>query len=116
MARSPTTADAFNAIAEVRRRDILDLLAKGERSVNDIAAALDLAQSQVSKHLAVLSAVGLVSVRKAGQQRFYRLDANALKPVHDWLKTFERLWAERLDRLDDYLKELQKEKPNDGDK
>ncbi|MBN9119540.1 MAG: winged helix-turn-helix transcriptional regulator [Planctomycetes bacterium] len=115
MARSPTTADAFNAIAERRRRDILDLLARGERSVNQIGAALDLAQPQVSKHLAVLSKVKLVSVRKAGQQRLYRLNADALKPVHDWLKTFERLWNERLDRLDEYLKELQKEKPNDGD-
>jgi DNA-binding transcriptional ArsR family regulator len=106
MPRSPTT-DPFGAIAEVRRRDILDLLANGERSVNDLVAALDLAQPQVSKHLAVLSRVGLVSVRKAGRQRLYSLNANALKPVHDWLKTFERLWNERLDRLDEYLKELQ---------
>ena len=116
MPRSPTT-DPFGAIAETRRRDILDLLARGERSVNDLVDALELAQPQVSKHLAVLSKVGLVSVRKAGRQRFYRLNADALKPVHDWLKTFERLWNERLDRLDEYLKELQKkEKPNDGDK
>jgi DNA-binding transcriptional ArsR family regulator len=117
MPRSPTTADAFNAVAESRRRDILDLLAKGERSVNELVDALDLAQPQVSKHLAVLSKVGLVSVRKAGRQRFYRLNAGTLKPVHDWLKTFEQLWTERLDRLDEYLKELQaQEKPNDGDK
>jgi DNA-binding transcriptional ArsR family regulator len=117
MARSPTTADAFNAIAEPRRRDIIDLLAAGERSVNDVVDALDLTQPQVSKHLAVLSKVKLVSVRKAGRQRFYRLNAEALKPVRDWLKTFERLWNERLDRLDEYLKELQsQEKPNDGDK
>lgn len=115
MARSPTTADAFNAIAEARRRDILDLLAKGERSVSELATTLALAQPQVSKHLAVLAKVGLVSARKAGQQRFYRLNPNALKPVHDWLTTFERLWNERLDRLDEYLQELQKEKPNDGD-
>ena len=104
MPRSPTTADAFNAIAETRRRDILGLLTKGERSVNELVDALDLAQPQVSKHLAVLSKVGLVSVRKVGRQRFYRLNADALKPVHDWLKTFERLWNERLDRLDEYLK------------
>jgi DNA-binding transcriptional ArsR family regulator len=85
--------------------------------VNDVVAALHLGQPQVSKHLAVLSAVQLVSVRKAGRQRFYRINAEALKPVHDWLKTFERLWIERLDRLDEYLKELQsQEKPNDGDK
>ena len=116
MPRSPTT-DPFGAIAEPRRRDILDLLAKGERSVNQLVEALDIAQPQVSKHLAVLSKVGLVSVRKAGQQRFYRVNAPALKPVHDWLKTFEQLWNERLDRLDQYLKELQEqEKPNDGDK
>lgn len=117
MPRSPTTADAFNAIAETRRRDILALLARGERSVNDLVEALDLAQPQVSKHLAVLSTVGLVSARKAGRQRFYRLNAEALKPVHDWLKSFEQLWTERLDRLDEYLKELQStEKPDDGDK
>ena len=117
MPRSPTTADAFNAIAETRRREILDQLARRERSVNDLVEALDLAQPQVSKHLAVLSKVGLVSVRKAGRQRFYRLNAEALKPVHDWLKTFERLWTERLDRLDEYLKELQaQEEPDDGDR
>jgi DNA-binding transcriptional ArsR family regulator len=115
MARSPTTSDAFNAIAEPRRRQIIELLAKGERSVNDVVSALKLAQPQASKHLAVLGKVGLVRVRKAGRQRFYRLNPEALKPVQDWLKNFERLWNERLDRLADYLKELQ-EKPNDGGK
>jgi DNA-binding transcriptional ArsR family regulator len=117
MARSPTTTDAFNAVAEPRRRDILDLLSRGERSVNDVTTALKLAQPQASKHLAVLSKVGLVQMRKAGRQRLYRLNAEALKPVHDWVKTFEKLWNERLDRLADYLKELQtQEKPNGGDK
>ena len=117
MARSPTTADAFNAIAEPRRRDILTLLAGGERSVNEVVEKLDLAQPQASKHLAVLSKVGLVSVRKAGRQRLYRVNAEALRPVHDWVKTFERLWNERLDRLADYLNELQaREKPGDSDK
>ncbi len=112
MARSPTTADAFNAIAEPRRREIIALLARGERTVNDIAGALDLTQPQTSKHLAVLKAVGLVRVRGAGRQRIYALNAVALKPVHDWLTTFARLWDERLDRLDDYLNELQsQEKP-----
>jgi DNA-binding transcriptional ArsR family regulator len=106
MARSPTT-DAFGAIAEPRRRDILTLLASGERSVNELVAALGLAQPQVSKHLAVLSAFKLVSVRKAGRRRVYRLNAHMLKPVHDWLKTFEQLWNERLDRLDEYLTQLQ---------
>lgn len=117
MARSPTTADAFNAIAEPRRRDIIDLLSRGERSVNDVVSTLRLAQPQVSKHLGVLSKVGLVQVRKVGRQRLYRLNADGLKPVHDWVKTFERLWNERLDRLGEYLRELQsQERPNDGDK
>jgi DNA-binding transcriptional ArsR family regulator len=107
MARSPT-ADAFRAIAEPRRREIIALLARGERSVNDMVGTLRLAQPQVSKHLAVLSKVGLVRVRKDGRQRFYRLNAKALKPVHDWVKAFEQLWNDRLDRLDEYLNELQK--------
>ncbi|MBP3956490.1 winged helix-turn-helix transcriptional regulator [Gemmata sp. G18] len=116
MARSPTTSDAFNAVAEPRRRDILDLLARGERSVNDLVAALKLTQPQVSKHLAVLREVGLVNVRGSGRQRFYALNAAGLKPIHDWVKVYERLWNERLDRLDEYLKELQsQEKPNDGE-
>ncbi|WP_052560837.1 ArsR/SmtB family transcription factor [Gemmata sp. SH-PL17] len=116
MARSPTTSDAFNAVAEPRRRDILDLLAHGERSVNDLVAALKLTQPQVSKHLGVLREVGLVSVREAGRQRYYALNAAGLKPIHDWVKVYERLWNERLDRLDQYLKELQsQEKPNDGE-
>jgi DNA-binding transcriptional ArsR family regulator len=111
MARSPT-ADAFRAIAEPRRRDIITLLARGEQSVNDVVDTLRLAQPQVSKHLAILSKVGLVRVRKAGRQRFYQLNAKALKPVFDWLKAFEQLWNDRLDRLDEYLTELQtKEKP-----
>ena len=107
MARSPTTSDAFNAIAEPRRRQILDLLARGERPVNDVVAELKLAQPQVSKHLRVLKEVGLVTVRDAGRQRLYRLNAERLKPVHDWVKSFEQFWNERLDRLADYLNELQ---------
>jgi DNA-binding transcriptional ArsR family regulator len=107
MARSPTTSDAFNAIAEPRRRQILDLLAKGERPVNDVVAQLGLTQPQASKHLKVLKEVGLVTVRDAGRQRVYRLNAERLKPVHDWVKTFERFWKERLDRLAEYLTELQ---------
>src|SRR5262245_12522122 len=105
-----TTADAFSAVAEPRRRQILALLAQGERSVNDLAAKLRLKQPQTSKHLAVLKKVGLVSVRVVGQQRLYRLNAEALKPIHDWVKAFERFWNESFDRLDEYLKELQKEK------
>ncbi len=107
MARSPTTSDAFNAIAEPRRRRILDLLAKGERPVNDVVAQLGLTQPQASKHLKVLKEVGLVTVRDAGRQRVYRLNAERLKPVHDWVKAFEQFWKERLDRLAEHLSELQ---------
>src|SRR5215216_6173437 len=92
MARAPTTSDAFNAVAEPRRRQILDLLARGERPVNDVAAALGLAQPQASKHLRVLKDVGLVRVRGSGRQRLYRLDAGGLKPVHDWVRSFARFW------------------------
>jgi DNA-binding transcriptional ArsR family regulator len=109
MARSATTTDVFNAIGETQRRDILDLLVGGERSVNELVELLQVRQPQVSKHLKVLKEVGLVSVRGDKQQRLYRLNPEAIKPVHDWTKTFERLWSERLDRLDDYLQELQKE-------
>jgi DNA-binding transcriptional ArsR family regulator len=105
-----TTSDAFSAVAKPRRREILALLARGERSVGDLAAKLRLKQPQASKHLAVLKRVGLVSVRVVGQRRLYRLNAEALKPIHDWVKTFERFWNESFDRLDEYLKDLQKEK------
>lgn len=109
MARLPTTADAFNAIAEPQRRAILTLLIGGERSVNEIAAALDMKQPQTSKHLRVLSEVDLVRVRKDGKQRYYSLQSEALQPVFQWLLPFERLWQERFDRLDDYLEILQRE-------
>ena len=115
MARAPTTADPFNAVAEPRRRQILDLLAAGERPVGDLVAALGLAQPQVSKHLRVLKQVGLVGVRRAGRRRLYRLNAGRLRPIHDWVKSFEQFWNESFDRLDEYLKELQKEK-RDGRK
>lgn len=108
MARAATTTDAFNAIAEPRRRHILDLLAEGEKSVNDIVVELPVSQPQVSKHLKVLKDVGLVKSRNEGRKRLYRLDALALKPVHDWIKDYEHLWNERLDRLDDYLHEIQR--------
>ena len=107
MARLATTSDVFNAVAEPQRRHILDLLAQGERSVNEIAELLDLKQPQVSKHLRVLREVELVSVREAGQQRLYRLKGEGLKPIHDWVQPFEQIWNERLDRLADYLNELQ---------
>jgi DNA-binding transcriptional ArsR family regulator len=99
MARSPTTSDAFNAVAEPRRRQILDLLIPGERPVNDMVALLGLTQPQVSKHLRVLREVGLVSVRGAGQQRLYKLNAERLKAIHDWVRTFEPFWDHQLARI-----------------
>ena len=108
MARAATTTDAFNAVAEPRRREILDALAGGERAVNDLVAELGLAQPQVSKHLRVLREVGAVQVRDVGRQRLYRLDGRALKPIHDWVKTYERSWSERFDELDRVLEELKK--------
>jgi DNA-binding transcriptional ArsR family regulator len=109
MARAATTADAFNAVAEPRRRQILDLLAGGERPVNDLVALLDLAQPLVSKHLRVLREVGLVEVREEGRQRLYRLNGRPLKSIHDWVKTFEQSWTERFNRLDVVLAELRAE-------
>src|SRR5260370_25326867 len=109
MARAATTTDAFNAIAEPRRRQILDALAGGERPVNDLVQALGLAQPQVSKHLRVLREVGAVDVRNAGRQRLYRLNGPALKPIHDWVKNYEYLWSERFDQLDVVLEELKHE-------
>lgn len=106
VARAATTADAFNAVAEPWRRQILDLLAAGERPVNDLVAQLGLAQPQVSKHLAVLRQVGLVEVRELGRQRMYRLNGLPLKPIADWLAGYERFWSERLERLDELLAEL----------
>jgi DNA-binding transcriptional ArsR family regulator len=117
MARAATTADAFNAVAEPRRRQILDVLAGGERPVNDVVRLLGLAQPQVSKHLRVLREVGVVDVRNEGRQRLYRLNGRALKPIHDWVKTYERSWSERFDELDVALEELkQKEEGNASDK
>ncbi|HNP73067.1 MAG TPA: metalloregulator ArsR/SmtB family transcription factor [Kouleothrix sp.] len=112
MARAATTTDVFNAVAEPRRRQILDILADGERSVNDLVAEIDLAQPLVSKHLRVLRQVGLVSVRDEGRQRLYRLHGPALKPIHDWVARYQRTWNERLDALDELLNELQKEEHN----
>jgi len=106
MARAATTADAFNAVAEPRRREILDLLAGGERPVNDLVALLGLAQPLVSKHLRVLREVGLVQVRGDGRQRMYRLSAGPLKPIYDWVRPYEQAWSQRFDRLDTVLEEL----------
>jgi len=109
MARAATTADAFNAVAEPRRRQILDVLAGGERPVNDLVREVGLAQPQVSKHLRVLRAVGAVDVREDGRRRLYRLNGQALKPIHDWVKPYERSWSERFGRLDVVLDELKQE-------
>ena len=109
MARAATTTDAFNAIAEPRRREIIDALAGGERPVNDLVRELGLAQPQVSKHLRVLREVGVVAVRGEGRQRLYRLNGPALKPIHDWVKAYESTWTERFELLDDVLDDLKKE-------
>ncbi len=116
MARAATTADAFNAVAEPRRREILDALVGGERPVNDLVHVLGLAQPQVSKHLRVLREVGAVDVRNQGRQRLYRLNGQALKPIHDWVKNYERSWSERFGQLDSVLEELkEKEQGDDRD-
>ena len=100
MARAATTADVFNAIAERRRRQIVDLLARrGALAVGTIVVALGLPQPAVSKHLGVLRKVGVVSVTKQGQQRLYNFEARKLKPVHDWVKRFEQHWSHQLDRI-----------------
>ncbi|HEY0606851.1 MAG TPA: metalloregulator ArsR/SmtB family transcription factor [Herpetosiphonaceae bacterium] len=114
MARVATTTDAFNAVAEPKRRQILDLLVSGERSVNDLVTLLGLAQPQVSKHLRVLREVGLVDVRDDGRQRLYRLNGPALKPIHDWIKNYERLWNDRFEALDELLGELKQTEEADG--
>jgi len=109
MARAATTTDAFNAVAEPRRRQILDVLATsaaGERSVNELVAALRMSQPLVSKHLRVLREVGLVDVRDEGRRRMYRLNGQPLQPIYDWVKTYERSWSRRFEQLDVVLAEL----------
>jgi DNA-binding transcriptional ArsR family regulator len=108
MARAATSSDAFNAVAEPQRRRILTLLKGRERSVNELAGALRVSQPSVSKHLRVLRQVGLVSVREAGQQRLYQLDARGLKPIHEWVGGFEEFWGQSFDRLNAYVKRLQR--------
>jgi DNA-binding transcriptional ArsR family regulator len=114
MARAATTADAFNAVAEPRRRQILDLLAGGEHPVNDLVMLLGVRQPQVSKHLRVLREVGLVEVRDEGRQRMYRLNGQSLKPIHDWVKNYEQSWNQRFDALDEVLDELKAKEEQDG--
>jgi DNA-binding transcriptional ArsR family regulator len=114
MPRAATTSDAFNAIAEPRRRDILEFLAPGERPVNDVVAALSLAQPSVSKHLRVLLHVGLVDVRRDGRQLLYRTNAEALKPLHEWTGRFERYWRNQLlrvkERAEQQTKQIEQDK------
>ncbi|HET6811224.1 MAG TPA: metalloregulator ArsR/SmtB family transcription factor [Acidimicrobiales bacterium] len=115
MARAATTSDAFNAVAEPRRRQILDLLAGGERPVNDLVEEMRLDQPLVSKHLRVLREVGAVRVRDVGRQRLYRVDARALKPIADWLAGYEQLWTERFEALDEVLDDLKERQDGDRD-
>jgi DNA-binding transcriptional ArsR family regulator len=114
MARAATTTDAFNAVAEPRRRQILDLLIEGERPVNDLAELMRLGQPQVSKHLRVLREVGLVDVRDEGRRRIYRLDPRPLRPIGDWLRRYERAWEERFEAMDDVLEDLKRKEQDDG--
>jgi DNA-binding transcriptional ArsR family regulator len=109
VARASTTSDVFNAIAETHRREILDALMTGEKAVGTIVNDLSMSQPQVSKHLRVLSEVGLVRCRAEGRRRLYRLEPARLRPMHEWLGKYEQAWNDRLDRMDDYLKELQQQ-------
>ncbi|HUB71723.1 MAG TPA: metalloregulator ArsR/SmtB family transcription factor [Acidimicrobiales bacterium] len=108
MARSATTSDVFNAIAEAHRREVLDALIGGEKAVGALVSDLSMSQPQVSKHLRVLSEVGLVTCRAEGRRRLYRLQPGRLRPLHDWMSKYEQAMNERLDRLDDYLQALQR--------
>ncbi|CAN5498610.1 hypothetical protein BH10ACT3_BH10ACT3_18880 [soil metagenome] len=117
MAPTAASADAFSAVAEPRRRQVLDLLAGGERPVNDLVMQMGLAQPMVSKHLKVLRDVGLVDVRSVGRQRMYRLNAQPLQSIHEWLKGYEQMWSERFDGVDlvlEELKQLETEQMEDG--
>jgi DNA-binding transcriptional ArsR family regulator len=108
VARASTTSDVFNAIAEADRREILDVLMTGEKAVGEIVNDLSMSQPQVSKHLRVLSEVGLVRCRAEGRRRLYHLEPTRLRPLHEWLAKYERAWNDRMDRMDDYHKELQR--------
>ena len=110
MARTPTTHDPFNAVAEPKRRKVLEALGTQERSVNELVDLLGWNQPSVSKYLGVLKQVGLVSERRVGRQRMYRVNAERLRPIYDWVAPFERIWTERFERLDEVLQEMQKER------
>jgi DNA-binding transcriptional ArsR family regulator len=107
--RASTTSDVFNAVADVHRREILDVLIQGEKAVGAIVNDLEMSQPQVSKHLRVLSEVGLVRCRAEGRRRMYRLAPEHLRPLHDWVARYERAMNDRLDRIDDYLTQLQRQ-------
>ena len=107
MARRPTTHDPFNAIAEPRRRQVLEAMGTEELSVNKLVERLGWNQPMVSKHLGVLKQVGLVTERRVGRRRMYRVNAERLKPIFDWVTPFEKYWNDRFDRLDEVLQELQ---------
>lgn len=109
VARSPTTSDVFNAVADRHRREVLDALIAGEKAVGEIVNDLSMSQPQVSKHLRVLSEVGLVTCRADGRRRLYRLEPARLRPLREWLAAYEQAWNARMDRVDDYLKELQRQ-------
>jgi DNA-binding transcriptional ArsR family regulator len=111
MARAATTSDPFNAVAEPRRRDILNYLAVQERAVGEIVAGLGMEQPSVSKHLNVLRNVGLVHVRRNGRHKFYRTNAEAIKPMHEWTRQFERYWQHQLSRIKERAEGNEKNKP-----
>jgi len=115
MARTPTTFDPFNAVAEPKRRQVLEVLGTQELSVNEIVKRLGWNQPMVSKHLGVLKEVGLVSERRVGRQRLYRVNAERLKPIYDWVAPFERYWSERYDRLDEVLQDLKSKEKRENE-
>ena len=115
MARTPTTFDPFNAVAEPKRRQVLEVLGTQELSVNEIVERLGWNQPMVSKHLGVLKEVGLVSERRVGRQRLYRVNAERLKPIYDWVAPFERYWSERYDRLDKVLQDLKSKEKRENE-
>jgi len=109
MARTPTTHDPFNAVAEPKRRQLIQAMGAQELSVNELVEALGWNQPSVSKHLGVLKQVGLVEERRVGRQRLYRVNAENLRPIFDWVTPFEQMWSERFDRLDNVLEKIKKE-------
>ena len=111
MARAATTSDAFNAVAEPRRREILEYLAGTERAVGEMVVGLRMEQPSVSKHLKVLREVGLVRVRRHGRHMLYRTNGEAIRPLHEWTKTFERLWGQQLLRVKERAEAKVKESP-----